>query len=64
MEACDYKAGESLVAIQGTGWINNHCSVPSDNGHSHIPLPGEQPLSSHPANPLPPRVCFDIHTTL
>lgn len=34
-----YGTSESLVAIQGTGWINNHCCVPGDNGHSHIPTP-------------------------
>lgn len=51
MAVRDYGADESLVAIQGTGWINNHCSVQGDNDHSHIPRPA--PAAAHPP-PLAP----------
>ena len=55
MAARDYRTGESLVAIQGTGWINNHCSVQSDNDHSHIP----QPATASVAALLTP--CFHVY---
>lgn len=52
MAALDYRPSESLVAIQGTGWINNHCSVQGDNGHSHIPRPDSpRPRALHTAHP-------------